>query len=485
MALFSKKDNRGKRKEKPKKAKKVKPAKIKQNKKERQPAREKIRNNITFTKIRDGLLKLSNLAGAKFEEVFNNSRFSAIATLALAIIFVFSVHSIGGLALIKQGNATIRAKDVTAAYDREKYVVEGLPERVDVTLTGDDAAIQSTKSSNSLTVVADLSNLGAGDHYVNFFVENLPSNVKAYTSPNTAKVNIYTKEFRVFPISPELININAIGGVTLRDPVLVEQQVQLKGPAKDLDRVSFVRALIDGKTINTSLTDTNATKFEGIGALVVPYDDQGNRIDNITTDAGGVDYTINLEKSVGKPINDLIVDFVGNLPEGQAIKTLSLQTQTVTINGIETEIDKISSLVVQFDLKNVSSAGTVEGRVITPEGVSLTNIVPQKITANITFGPVEVRKEQVKQITRINSNDSRYDYAVVNNNEPITVEVLGTREQLALWDQMNQRTPLRLIVDVENLGDGEHQLGIIVEGPPLFRYKVSQPTVKIRITMKQ
>jgi len=479
MALFARK---GKRKENPQKIEKIKAKKVKKNKKF---SKAMLKNNMTLGKIRDGILKLTNLAGEKFEEVFNNSRFSAIATLGLAIIFVFSIHSVGSLTLIKQVSDTIRDKDVSVEYDSEKYVVEGLPDKVNVTLYGDTAAIQSTKSSNSLTVLADLTNLGAGDHYVNFSVENLPSNVTAYTNPNSAKVNIYTKEFRVFPISPELINVNAIGGVTLRDPKLVDDQVQLKGPAKDLDRVSFVRALIDGKTIDASLTDRNASTFDGIGALVVPYDDQGNRISNVMTDAGGVDYTISLEKAVGKPINELNVDIIGNLPDGQAIKTLSLQTQTVTINGIATEIDKVSNLVVRFDLKNVTSAGTIEGRVITPEGVSLTSVVPQRITANITFGPAESRNVDVMQITRTNSDDSRFDYTVVNNNQPLSVEVIGTREQLALWDQMNQRTPLRLLVDVRNLGEGEHQLGIIVVGPPLFRYKVSQPTVKIRITAKQ
>jgi len=492
MALFSKdgKPKKGKTKQKKiskgkDKTQKIKKINIRKSKNSRTLLKDSVKNSMTFTKIRDTLLKLSSLAGEKFEEVFNNGRFSAIATLALAIIFVISVHSVGSLTLIKQVSDTIRNKDITVEYDKEKYVVEGLPESVNVTLYGDTAAIQSTKSSNSLTVLADLANLGAGDHYVNFSVENLPSNVTAYTNPNSAKVNIYTKEFKVFPISPELINVNAIGGVTLRDPKLVDDQVQLKGPAKDLERVSFVRALIDGKTIDASLTDRNAMKFDGIGASVVAYDDQGNRIENISTDTGGVDYTINLEKAIGKPINDLIPDIIGNLPEGQAIKTLALQTQTVTINGIETEIDKVSNLIVRFDLKNISGAGTIEGRIVTPEGVSLSSVVPQRITANITFGPAESRQVPVSQITRTNSDDNRFEYAVMNDNQAITVEVIGTREQLALWEQMNQRTPLRLAVDVKNLSEGEHQLGIVVSGPSLFRYKLSQPTVKIRITAKQ
>ena len=464
MAMFSKKE---------KKQKKVKTPK------------EKNKNTKSFvTRIKNQFIRLSRFAGAKFEELFSKNKFSAIATLILAIGLVFSIHSLGNITLIKQVSDTIRNKEVTVEYDKEKYVIEGMPDTVDVILYGDDAAIQSTKTTNSLTVLADISEFGAGEHYASFAVENLPSNVTAYTNPSSAKVNIYAKEFKVFPISPELINVNAISGLTLENPVLAETQIQLKGAAKDLEKVSFVRALIDGKTINSTLTDKTATNFEG-RAIVVPYDERGNKINNIMTDSGGIDYAISLEKAVGKPINDLKVNLVGNFPEGQAVKNIALQTETVTINGIESEIAKVSRLEVRFDLKNATASGTITGEVVTPTGVELTTITPQKITANIEFGPAETKKMEILSITKINNDDTKYDYTVVNDNTAISVDVVGTREQLALLEQITQTDPIKLTVDVGNLGEGEHQIALDIEGSSLFRYQLSQPTVKIRITEKQ
>ena len=480
MAMFSKKDKNVDTTKTPKIEKKTKKPKEKKAKKVKV---RKQTDNKLFSRIRLQLLRSSRFLGVKFEEVFSIGKYSAGVALFLAMSLVFSVHSLGSLTLVKQVSDTIRNKDVTVEYDREKYVVEGIPSSVDVILYGDDAAIQSTKSTNSLTILADLSDLGAGSHVVNFSIENLPANMTAYTTPSSVKVNIYPKEFRVFPISAELINTNAISGLSLENPVLSAPQIELKGPAKDLERVSFVRALIDGKTINASLTDKTATSFEG-RAIVVAYDEQGTKVDNITTDNGGIDYSISLAKAIGKPINDLRVNIIGNFPEGQAIKAITLKNDTVTINGTEVETAKISSLEVRFDLKNISGTGTVEGRVIVPEGVVLTSVAPQRITADIEFGPAEVRTLTIPTITKINGDENLYDYSVVNDNIPITVDVTGTAEQLSQLDQVIQTTPIRLLVDVANLGEGDQNLTLQIEGSSLYRYNLSQNTVKIRITKK-
>lgn len=439
-------------------------------------------NNKTFVKSKMKLIQLSRYLSDKFEKLFSNNRLTVIATLILSVFFVFSVHSIGSVAIIKQVSDTVKAKEVTAEYDSDKYVVEGLPEAADVVLFGDEAAIQSTKNANTYSVFADLSQLGAGEHVIPLSVENLPSNVKASTNPSTVKVSIYTKEFKVFQISPEVINKNAINGLTIEDPILSETTISLKGAKKDLDRVSFVRALIDGKTISSSLTDKDVSSFEG-RAIVVAYDEQGNKIARVGIDAGGLDYVVSLAKSEGKPISNLNTIFVGNFPEGQAIKSITLDTEAITINGTKEEIDKVNSLDIKFNLKTEAS-GTIEGEVIVPDNVTLTSIAPKKITGKIEFGPAVTKTITIPSITKSNSDDIIYDYTVMNDNVPITVEVTGTVETLAIFEQNQQISPVKVVANVADLAEGTQVVSLEIEGSTMYSYKLSQPNVKIKITRR-
>lgn len=458
-----------KRMNKMKKEKKIKEKKIKENKGQ---------GNSFFGKIKSRLTQVSRFLSNKFEQLFTNSKFTVVVTLILAVLLVQSVQSAGSVTLIKQVSALVRDREVTAEYDRDKFVVEGLPATANVMLIGDEAAIQSTKATNSYSVFIDLTSYGAGDHVVSLDVENLPTNVTAQVNPNKVSVSIFTKEFKVFNITPEVINENAIEGLSIENPVLSESTVSLKGATKDLKRVAFVRALIDGKSINASLTDRSEGIFEG-RATIAAYDDQGNRISNLTVDTGGVDFTVNLAAPKGKPISNLNSIFSGNFPEGQAIRNVTLDTEVVTINGADAEIAKVTELDINFDLKSISGDGKIEGTVAIPSGVTLTGVTPEKVIASLEFGPAVTKEVNVSGISKINAND-QFNYTVDDPATQIVVSVIGTEEQLAIFDQ----NMIDVRADVANLGEGIQQVSLTVKGPSVYRYKLSQENVRLRITKK-
>ncbi|MGL5043191.1 MAG: CdaR family protein [Culicoidibacterales bacterium] len=440
------------------------------------PKKEKKRTNFTELKLR--LTQLSRFLSNKFEQLFTNSKFTVIVTFLLALLLVQSIQSSGSITVIKQVSSIARNQEVTADYDRDKFVIEGLPDKADVVLLGDEAAIQSTKTTNSYSVFADLTSYGAGEHLINMTVENLPNNVQAQINPSTVKVSIYTREFKVFDVSTELINTNEVEGLTIENPVLAEQTVSLKGAAKDLRRIAFVRALIDGKTINASLNNKAEGLFEG-RAVIAAYDASGNRVSNVTIDSGGIDYTVNLVVPKGKPISNLTNVFQGNFPEGQAIKSVVVDTEVITVNGADNQIAKITALDINYDLKTISRDGKIEGTVVVPQGVGLTSITPSKVTATLTFGPAMTKNVEISGISTINGDD-RLKYDVDNTNQAITVAVTGTEEQLAVFraDMIDVRA------NVLNFGEGVQTVSLEVVGPTIYRYEINQTTIRLKITKK-
>lgn len=441
--------------------------------------KKKNRRNIKLS-----LTLFSRFLSNKFEELFSNNRFTVIVTFVLTVFLVFSVHSLGGIALTKQMTDRVRGKEVTINYDKEKFVIEGVPSNVEVVLYGDEAAIQGTKQTNSYSVLADLTRYGEGNHVLKFTVENLPANVKASVIPSDVQVSVYTKEFKEFSIAPEIINVSAISGVSFENPVLADNRISLKGSKKDLTRVAYVRALIDGKSVAASLPSTDVNSFEG-RAPVVAYDEKGNKIENLSLDNVGIDYSVTLEKAVGVPINNLKPKIVGNFPEGQAIKNITLSSEIVTVHGRKEETDKLSSSGVEviFDLKTMTADGSVIGTVDIPSTVSLTSVVPQKIDAKIEFDRAEIKTVTFNNIVPVNEK-AEFNYTFLNDGQPITVDVLGTAEQLAIFDRYTAVEPLQLYANVADLGEGLQQVQLEVAGNTLYRYNISQATIRVQITKK-
>lgn len=428
--------------------------------------------------------KISRILSNFFEELFAVNRYTIILTLVLSIGLVYSVKSFNNLTLTRQVTHTVKEQLVTATYDKNKYVVEGIPEVADITFFGDEGAIQATKTYNNYIVSLDLEGLAAGNHVVDLVVDNLPQNVSAQTNPNKVQVSIHPKDFQEFPVKPEIINAQAVTGTIIQNPQLVAQTVTLNGAKKDLEQVAFVQALIDGKIIQSSITSSDAQKFSG-KANIAAYDENGVKLENITSELEGIDYTIDLVKPSAKAIQKINVVFSGNFPEGKAIKNYTLGTDIVTINGSQDAIEKVDELNLIVDLKDIKTDGKITGDIQTPANVVLNNITPLKIDVNLEFGDAKTKLVPIQSVNPINGQEN-YTYSLENGQDAkqLAVEVIGTDEQLAILNNQRIEDVIKAEVDVRGLGVGTHTVPIKIKSSTMFRYKLTTTEVKIKIAEK-
>ena len=114
-----------------------------------------------------------------------------IALIVAAIIFVLVDRS----NLTMENNAEVLYNQpVTAVYNTEEYVIEGLPKTVDITMIGSRANLYLAKQLSNQVVTVDLSDLGVGTHQVNLKYKQAVSSVEYKLDPSTVSITIFNKQ---------------------------------------------------------------------------------------------------------------------------------------------------------------------------------------------------------------------------------------------------------------------------------------------------
>ena len=92
----------------------------------------------------------------KLDKLLNRPHFLIYLSLFLAVIMFLLIDS-KVINLVKTEAEEIRGVPVVVKYNEEAYVIEGVPETVDITLTGRKSDIYLAKQLGEYEVVLDLS----------------------------------------------------------------------------------------------------------------------------------------------------------------------------------------------------------------------------------------------------------------------------------------------------------------------------------------
>ena len=128
----------------------------------------------------------------KVEKWLSKTNTLLFLSLFLAII-VFVVIDQKILLFSENSAEVLTEQPVHATYNEEAYVIEGLPETVDVTLIGRRADLYFAKQSPSQEITVDLSGLEPGTHEVSIKYNQILPSIEYRVNPSIATVMIYPK----------------------------------------------------------------------------------------------------------------------------------------------------------------------------------------------------------------------------------------------------------------------------------------------------
>lgn len=406
-----------------------------------------------------------------FDRLLFNRRFSKEIALLLAVLLYVSVNSVGSLSNATQTISNSKEfKDVklNVEVNDSVYEVTGLPETVDVTLSGDMSDI-SLATAEKQNIVADLSGLGEGTHTVELQAMGLTGRTKAIIVPNQVTVTISKKISVEMNIGYQFINTNKMDKVySLSAPEFENDTVVVRASQSTLDKISTVNALIDV---------ANITGDFDVEAPLVAYDQEGKRI-NVDI----VPETVKASVKVTTPskVVPIVVIPNGEVPNNKAISSISLTHSSVTISAPQDVLDTINQIEIQLPVYDFNNDTNVVSMPINlPSGVRKKD--PSVVSITVTLGEKVEKEVEGIQINYKNRGEWK---ATISGDESSTlkVKIIGTKEMI---DEFDPAT-LSAYIDFSELdsdASGLVELPIHLESNnKLLVFEAEKKNVKVTVT---
>ena len=409
-----------------------------------------------------------------FETMLTKPTSLLFISLALAII-IFVLVDRKMITFSSQSAEVLKDQDVNVVYNEEQYVVEGLPEKVDVTLIGKKADLYIAKQSANNGVTVDLTGLTPGTHKVSIKYDQGLSGIEYSVNPSVATVIIYDKVSDTIALSYDVVNENKLDKkLIVNDVKLSTNEVTIRGAEYKVKQVATVKALID--------VDQLASKNAGTQTLndvtLRAYDNAGNVID-----VEFVPAKISAEVDLASPSKKVPLKFVpeGSVATGKAIGGYTFSQNEVTIYGDSETLSTIDSLDVNVDVSNLTSDNSFKVEIKAPKGVKSVSVNYVTVSLVITDSSSEPVKFSVP-LTANNVSEGLIANPIDNDNGFITVEVQGASSVLSSIDQSD----ITAYVDLEGLSEGTYTRKVIVKGTnPLVIYKAKRTEATVKISKKK
>lgn len=405
-----------------------------------------------------------------FESWLSKSTTLLFVSLFFSII-IFIVVDRKIITFSSQSAEVLKEQNINVKYNEEQYVVEGLPEKVDVTLIGSKADLYIAKQSSNSSVTVDLTGLTPGTHKVNIEYEQGLSGIEYSVNPSIATVIIYKKVSDTRELTYDLVNSEKLDKTLIVNSVKLDvDEVTIRGAEYKIDQVTTVKALIDLEQLSSKEAGTQVINNIDLKA----YDVKGNVVD-----VEFVPAKVNAEIDLASPSKVVTLNLVtkGNLSTGKAISNYSFNENEVTIYGDVETLNNINNIDVSVDVSEIKENSTFRVELKRPTGVKSMSINIVEVSLEITDSSTEPVKFEIP-LNPLNLGEGLTAYPEDEINGFITVEVQGAESVLNSID----KDDIMVYVDLEGLTAGKYTKEIIVKGSnPLAIYKAKKTETTIII----
>ena len=423
--------------------------------------------------------KFGLFLGEKTEKWLNKKNTLVFISLFMALLLFFYVDNQAST-VIDSAAEVLHNQTVEATYNKEAYVVEGIPETADVTLIGRTVDLYLAKQLSTGKVSVDLSNLKEGTHKVDLSYESSINSVTYKLDPSSITVNVYPKVSQTKTVTIDVINKDKLDSkLSVQSVTLDKEEVIIKGTddeksSHNINKVATVKALVDvGSIVDPKAGVNTVDKVK-----LVAYDKYGNVVD-VEIVPETVTATVNIESYSGTAKLKVIPKNIDKISFGKAISSITTSVNEISIYGDQETVNKYSEsyIPIEVDVAGLTDNKTYTVVVPKPEGIR--EVSEKTITVKISIGKEESKEVDDIKIDAINLGPNLKAGAIGENSSKTTVVVKGTKEVLDAIDS----TTIKATVDLSGLGEGEHTVNVKVSGEEVkANYFAKTTKIKVRIT---
>ena len=360
---------------------------------------------------------------------------------------------------------------VIAEYNQESYVIEGLPDKVDVTLIGGKSDLYFAKQSGTQNIVVDLSDLKPGTHKVSINYTQDFRALEYSVNPSTATIIIYQKESATKNVTYDLINQSKLGEKKIVDNVTISaSEVIVKGPEYKLNQVAIVKALINLEKLPTQEVGTQTID----NVPLVAYDENGEIVD-----VEIVPETLSAEVVIKSPSKEVPIKIVpkGTVAFGYAIKSIVASESKITVWGSREALADLKYIEVSVNVSDIKSDQQYKLEIAKPTGVRYMSI--STITVNVTLDATSDRELSNVGLKYKNLNEDKYKVQASSSEDTnVTIILKGVSSVI----EQIKETDVTAYIDLSGYTEGEYEVEVKVEGnDSRVEYVAKTKKVKIKI----
>lgn len=370
----------------------------------------------------------------------------------------------------------LQDQPVKAIYNEESYVVEGLPETVDITLIGSTTDLYIARQSSNHDVTMDLSGLKPGTHKVAIKYNRNTGNIKYMVNPSSVTVIVYQKVSETKTLDLDVLNLDRLDSkLVVEDVGYDTDKVIIKGAEHVLKEVATVKALVDLDSLPTQ--NVGANKLTDVALKA--YDKEGNVVD-----VEIVPNKIDVDVVISSPSAEVPIKIIptGEVSFGQGISSITLSEETVTVYASSDVLEKVKEtgyIPIEVDVTDLKASKEYKLEVPLPMGAKSlsTNTITVKVdleeSTNKDFIDIAIETRNLPAGYRAQG--------ISENDTKVTVTVKGVKSVIDSLEVSN----IHAYIDLSDYPEGTHKVDVQVEGTDTkVQYIPKIKQVEIQISKK-
>ncbi|URM35076.1 YbbR-like domain-containing protein [Cytobacillus firmus] len=394
----------------------------------------------------------------------------------------------------QQDSAIIEDVPVKSYYDTENLVVTGMPDTVDLSIEGPKSHLESAKKQQNFEVYVDLTDAEIGSQRVEIKIRDISDKLDVTINPQYADVTVHEKVTQEFKVDAEFNNSLLGEGYTAEAASAEPKTVKITGAKEVIERISFVKATLD---VKGPITETIADD-----ATVRVLDREMNKLD-VIVEPQAIRVTVPV-KQLSKTVPVTIVRN-GEPQDGVTINSIKLDVDEASITGREDILSETESVRVEVDVSKIEKDTVLTLPVIIPDGISAVD--PKTVKASIDVSTEENAETEEEKSTEEPAEETQAqaeDQEVTKTFSSLAINLSGLSEEYeaALKNPASGRTSItvtgknstvqdlkaddfNLYLSLADLGEGDHEVPINVDGPSGVDIKPAAGKANITITKKE
>lgn len=374
-----------------------------------------------------------------------------IRWLSLLMTLIIYVVVNGGT-----GISTARSIDIiqdvpVIVQKNESDEVVGYDETVNIQLIGNYTDIQLAKLTSNYKVYLDTTSYSEGVAEVRYTTSGFSSRLEVSVIPESAQVTISPIRSETFDLSSWIVGKETLDtSVSLGDPVLAFNEVEVRAGQATLDQIDRVVARIDVTNLTQSV--------DGASATIVALDASGRQLD-VEIEPSTVRYSLEVvENSKEVPLKAQII---GNVADGYAISSYELSATTVKVFADPTVLEGIDEITVPVDVTGLNRNQTLNNLEFEiPEGVVRTSL--DKV--DVELGIEQSQTKQIDNIPIQLLNVPSGLQATVINDAKASITVTGAK---SLVEQLTAEN-IQASIDLTGARRGSRNYEVTIQLPNEF-----------------